>query len=38
MTTINPFEDARLFAPPPEQKPRNDLGQDDFQGYLPADS
>jgi flagellar basal-body rod modification protein FlgD len=30
MTTIGPFEDARLFAPPPEQKPRNELGQDDF--------
>lgn len=30
MTTINTFEDARLFAPPPEAKPRTELGQDDF--------
>ncbi|MDX1500244.1 MAG: flagellar hook assembly protein FlgD [Woeseiaceae bacterium] len=30
MTTVNAFEDARLFAPPPEKKPRNELGQDDF--------
>ncbi len=30
MTTVNPFEEARLFAPPPEAKPRTELGQDDF--------
>ena len=30
MTTVNTFEDARLFAPPPEAKPRTELGQDDF--------
>jgi flagellar basal-body rod modification protein FlgD len=30
MTTVNPFEDTRLFAPPPEQKPRTELGQEDF--------
>ncbi len=30
MTEINPFENAGLFAPPPEQKPRNELGQEDF--------
>jgi len=30
MTTINTFEDARLFAPPPDAKPRTELGQDDF--------
>ena len=30
MTTVSPLDDARLFAPPPEAKPRNELGQDDF--------
>ena len=30
MTTVATFEDARLFAPPPETRPRNELGQDDF--------
>ena len=30
MTTVNTFEDARVFAPPPEAKPRTELGQDDF--------
>ena len=30
MTTVNPLEDARPFAPPPEAKPRTELGQDDF--------
>jgi len=30
MTTINTFEDSRLFAPPPEAKSRTELGQDDF--------
>lgn len=30
MTTVNPFEESRLFAPPPEAKPRAELGQEDF--------
>ena len=30
MTTVNTFEDARLFAPPPEARSRTELGQDDF--------
>ena len=30
MTTVNTFEDARLFAPPPEAKSRTELGQEDF--------
>jgi len=30
MTTVNPLDDARLFAPPPEAKSRTELGQDDF--------
>ena len=30
MTTVNTLEDARPFAPPPEAKPRTELGQDDF--------
>ena len=30
MTTVNTFEDARLFAPPPQAKSRSELGQADF--------
>lgn len=30
MTTISPTGDTRLFAPPPEQNPRDELGQADF--------
>jgi flagellar basal-body rod modification protein FlgD len=30
MNTISGFDDAALFAPPPEQRSRGDLGQDDF--------
>ena len=36
MTTINNFEDLGLFAPPPEAKPRNELGQDDFLKLMMA--
>ena len=30
MTTVSPLADANLFAPPPEQKSRTELGQGDF--------
>lgn len=30
MTIVNTFEDARLFAPPPEARSRTELGQGDF--------
>ena len=30
MITISGFEDAALFAPPPQRASRSDLGQDDF--------
>ena len=30
MVTATQFEDARLFAPPPQQQSRGDLGQEDF--------
>ena len=30
MTTISTFEDASLFAPPPQQDSRAELGQEDF--------
>ena len=30
MTTVNTFDDARLFAPPPQAQSRTELGQDDF--------
>jgi len=30
MTTISGFEDAALFAPPPQRESRGDLGQEDF--------
>ncbi|MDH4047923.1 MAG: flagellar hook assembly protein FlgD [Gammaproteobacteria bacterium] len=30
MTTISGFEDAALFAPPPQRASRSDLGQEDF--------
>lgn len=30
MNEISPFDNSNLFAPPPEAKPRNELGQEDF--------
>lgn len=30
MVTPTPIEESRLFAPPPQQEPRSELGQDDF--------
>ena len=30
MVTPAPIDDASLFAPPPQQEPRSELGQDDF--------
>ena len=30
MTTVGSTEDAQLFAPPPEQRSRSELGQEDF--------
>ena len=36
MSTVSPLDEARLFAPPPEQKPRNELGQGDFLKLMMA--
>ena len=36
VVTTRHVDEARLFAPPPEQKPRTELGQDDFLKLMMA--